>query len=83
MENKVDILDLLEDTDGFVMLTKKNGQIEFGWPDVVFFCEDENGWETKKRIHFVPYYSKHYVDYGLEDIESFMPIDEADIPPYE
>jgi len=86
MGKKIDILDQLENTSSYVRLVLKNGQIEYGYPENIVFLENEEGWETIKRIVFSPYYAvsvSQWKDYGLEDIESFEPVKEEDIPPHE
>ncbi len=84
MQNgKLDIIDLLDAEEGFVALTLKSGAIEFGEPLAIIYDEDDEGWETVKTILFKSYYGMNKIKYGLNDIESFIPIDEEDIPPYE
>lgn len=83
MNRKLDIIDRLDAEEGYVQLTLKTGGIEFGQPVCISYNEDENGWDTIKRIIFKPYFGLHSKDYGLDDIESYEPIDEEDIPPHE
>lgn len=83
MNRKLDIIDKLDGEDGFVQLVLKSGGIEFGTPVCIIYNEDEEGFDTIKRILFMPYFGLHSIDYGLDDIESYEPIDEEDIPPYE
>ena len=83
MNGKLDIIDKLDDKDGFIQLVLKSGEIEFGTPLCIIYNEDEEGFETIKRILFKPYFGLHTKDFGLDDIESYIPIDEDDIPPHE
>ena len=80
MNTGLDIIDRLEAAESYVKLVLKNGQVDYGFTDTVFFNEDDNGWETIKRIYFQSYFSPVMVDYGLEDIETFEPIKREDIP---
>lgn len=79
----LDIIDKLDGEEGFVELVMKSGEKVFGEPLGVLWLEDEDGFDTIKRILFKPYFSIHKRDYGLDDIESYVPIDEDDIPPHE
>lgn len=83
MNRKLDIIDRLDAEDGFVRLVLKSDGIEYGQPLCIIYNEDENGFDTKKRILFQPYFGLHSKDYGLEDIESYEPVSEDDIPPHE
>lgn len=83
MNHKLDIIDMLDSEVGYVQLNLKAGGIEFGMPLCIVYNEDENGVDTKKRILFKPYFGLHSKDYGLDDIESYEPIEEDDIPPHE
>lgn len=80
MNNHLDIIDRLDAAESYVKLTLKNGQIDYGFADTIFFSEDKNGWETIKRIYFQSCFRPVMVDYGLEDIESFEPIKKESIP---
>lgn len=86
MKSKLDIIDLLDDAESYVRLVLKNGQIEYGYPESIVYWEDEEGWDTIKKILFSPFYAVNQTQwkyYGLEDIESFEPVKEEDIPPHE
>lgn len=76
----LDIIDKLDNEDGFVKLVLTSGKVVYGRPLMVDWLEDENGWDTIKRIAFKPYNSEFERDYGLEDIVSYEPINEEDIP---
>ncbi|MBR3715833.1 MAG: hypothetical protein IKM18_08000 [Clostridia bacterium] len=80
MNRKLDIIDKLDGEEGFVELVLKSGGVEFGEPLGIIYNEDENGWDTIKRILFKPYFGLHSKDYGLDDIASYKPITEDDIP---
>ena len=79
----LDIIDMLDEEEGFVELVLKSGKKVFGKPLITIWNEDEDGFDSIKRILFKPYFSIHTRDYGLEDIESYIPIDEDDIPQHE
>lgn len=83
MNQQIDILDKLQDEEGFVRLVLASGEIVFGRPQCIVYDEDEDGWETIKMIMVEPWFGLHNVFYKLEDIESYDPIAEEDIPPYE
>lgn len=82
MEFKLDILDQLEEETGFVRLVLTSGVIEYGEPLIITWAGED---DTIKEIMFEPYFNpngiKHF--YRLEDIESYEPCKEEDIPPYE
>lgn len=67
----IDILDRLQNVDGFVRLVLKSGEIMFGHPDCVVWDEDEDGWATVKTIRFEPYFSNQAVYFKTDEIESF------------
>lgn len=83
MKQTLDIIDRLDAEEGYVQLLLKSGGYEFGMPLCIIYNEDENGFDTKKRILFRPYFGLHSKDYGLDDIVSYEPIKEDDIPPHE
>lgn len=76
----LDIIDKLDGEEGFVELVLKSGENQYGEPLSIIYNEDEDGWDTIKRILFKPYMGSHYIDYGLDDIISFKPIAKEDIP---
>lgn len=83
MKTMIDILDRLQDEDGYVRLVLKSGKIVFGIPQCIVYDEDDEGWETVKQIMFDPWDGLHSVFYKEEDIESYDTCNEEDIPPFE
>ena len=83
MNPKIDILDRLQEENGFVRLVLASGEIVFGRPQCIVYDEDDEGWDTIKTIMFDPWGGPHLVFYKEEDIKSFNPCKEEDIPPYE
>ena len=81
-KQNLDIIDKLDGEEGFVELVMKSGEKVFGEPLGIIWNEDEYGWDTIKRILFKPYFSIHTRDYGIEDIDSYIPIYKDDIPTY-
>ncbi len=80
-QSNLDIIDRLDGVeDGYVKLLLSTGVVVYGMPLGIIYNEDNNGWDTIKRIVVKPYHSPHSQDYGLEDILSFELIDEYDIP---
>lgn len=79
----IDILDKLQNVDGFVRLITKSGEIMFGHPDCIVWDEDEQGWETVKTLRFEPYFSNQSVYLKVDEIESFDEYEESEIPPTE
>ncbi len=79
----MDLLDKLQEESGYVMLTLASGEIVFGLPQCIVWEEDDNGMETVKTIMFDPFFGFNSVFYKLEDVKSYEPIDEEDIPPHE
>lgn len=79
---KLDILDLLEEETGFVRLVLTSGAIEYGKPGIVCWGGED---DTIKEIMFEPYFNPNEIKrfYRIEDIESYDPCGEEDIPPYE
>ena len=80
MKKEFDIIDLLEAEEGYVCLHLTSGKRMYGTPMGIEYMEDEEGWETIKRIAFIPYGFDFVKDYGLEDISSYDVIEEEDIP---
>ena len=83
MKPKLDILDRLEEENGFVRLTLSSGEIVYGEPKCIVYDEDEEGWETIKNIMFEPYFATNPVFYKIEDITKYEAVEEEDIPPCE
>lgn len=79
----LDILDKLQEEQGYVRLVLTSEEITFGMPDCIVYDEDEDGDETIKKIRFEPWGEQYAVYYGVNDIKAFDHIDEKDIPPYE
>ncbi len=80
---ELDIIDKLQDEKGFVRLVLTSGEIVYGLPQMIVYEEDEEGWETVKTIMFEPYFGLNEKFYKLEEINSYEPVKERDIPPYE
>ena len=83
MTEQIDIVDRLQDEEGFVRIVLTSGEVVFGMPLCIVYDEDEDGWETIKTIMVRPWFGLHNAFYRLEDIESYAPIAEEDIPPHE
>ena len=85
MKPKLDILDKLENETGFVRLVLASGGIIYGKPDCICWAEDEDGDDTIKEIMFEPYFNLYGINkfYREEDIKSYEPCEEEEIPPYE
>lgn len=83
MNKNLDIIDRLDGEDGFVELVFKSGVTEYGTPLGITYLDDENGVPTRKRILFKPFFGFFTQDYGLEDIDSYLPVKKDDIPPHE
>lgn len=75
---KLDILDELEKEKGYVRLVLSSGEIVFGKPDCIIVDEDD-----EEKIRFENWDMSPASYYGINDIESFDPYDEEDIPAYE
>lgn len=71
---ELDIIDKLDGEEGFVELVLKSGDVQYGEPLGIIYNEDEEGWDTVKRILFKPYLGLHSKDYELDDIVSYKPI---------
>lgn len=76
----IDILDKLQNVDGFVRLVLKSDEIIFGHPDCIVWDEDEEGWETIKTIRFEPYLSNQAEYFKADEIKSFDECEEDEIP---
>lgn len=79
----IDILDGLEEVNGFVRLSLKSGEIIFGKPDCIVWDEDDEGMDTIKTIRFEPFEGGFAKYFKVEDIESFDEWQEEDIPLHE
>ena len=77
-----DILDDLQAEKGYVELTLTTGEKVFGKADCITW-DGEDGLD--KQLRFIPYYSLHNkaAYYRAEDISSYIPCAEDDIPPCE
>lgn len=82
MEFKLDILDQLEEETGFVRLDLTSGTIEYGEPLIITWAGED---DTIKEILFKPYFNPYGIKklYREEDIKSYEPCNEEDIPPHE
>ena len=67
----IDILDKLQAVDGYVRLVLKSGEIIFGKPDCIVYDEDEDGYDTIKKIRFEPWGGTYAIYYTIDEIESF------------
>lgn len=79
----IDILDKLQNVDGFVRLVLKTGEVMFGHPDCIVWDEDAEGYDTIKTIRFEPYFSRFAVYFKVDEVESYDEYDEDEIPPAE
>ncbi len=70
-EESIDILDKLQNVDGYVRLVLKSGEIMYGKPDCIVHDEDEEGWETIRKIRFEPVGCQHAKYFMTDEIESF------------
>jgi hypothetical protein len=68
---RIDILDDLQSTDGFVRLFLTSGETMDGVPDCIVWYEDEEGWDTIKTIRFEPVGRTTAMYFKVEDIERF------------
>ena len=76
----IDILDELQDVNGYVKVLLRSGIILYGVPDCVEFDDDEETGEIIKSICFIPM-NKQYMYYLREDdIESYTKCRKEDIP---
>ena len=82
MKTNLDILDQLQEETGFVRLVLTSGGIEYGKPLIVTWAGED---DDIKEIMFEPYFNPYNIErfYRLEDIESYEPCEEEEIPPYE
>ena len=83
MNPKTDILDRLQEVNGYVRLVMASGEIIFGRPQCIVYDEDNEGWETIKTIMFHPWNSIHPVFFTEEEIKSFDEWKKDEIPPVE
>ena len=80
---KIDILDRLQEVNGYVRLVMASGEVIFGRPQCIVYDEDDEGWETVKTIMFEPWNGIHPVFFTEEEIESFDEWKKDEIPPVE
>lgn len=73
---KYDILDRLQEEEGYVRLHLSNGKTLCGLPQCVVYDEDENGWDTVKSIMFDPYPFDHSIFLSATEIASYECIKE-------
>ena len=83
MNQTIDILDKLQEEEGYVRLVLRSGEIVFGRPQCIVYDEDDEGWETVKTLMFELWESRKMTFYKPEDIESYDQCKVKDIPPYE
>ncbi len=77
-----DILDVLQEENGYVRLSLSDGSTLYGLPQCVVYDEDENGWDTIKSIMFDPYPLGHSLFLSASEIISYERIKKEDIPEY-
>ena len=80
MIDNLDIIDRLDNEDGFVKLVLRSGRVVYGRPLLVDWSEDDEGWDTIKGILFKPYNSKSEEVINEDEIDYYEAIEEADIP---
>lgn len=67
----LDILDMLEETSGFVRLFLKTGETIIGKPDCIIFDETEDETDIIKQIRFEPLKGGQAMYFGIDEIEKF------------
>lgn len=80
MNQNIDILDRLQEEEGYIRLVLTDGRIIYGLAQCVVYDEDENGWDTEKRIMLEPYPYGNSRFFGIDDIASYECVKEEDIP---
>jgi len=80
---KIDILDRLQEEDGFVRMVLASGKILFCKPKCIVYDEDCDGWETDKQIMVEPFGFENMMYFREEDIQSYEVWEEKNIPPCE
>ena len=76
----IDILDELQDVNGYVKVLLRSGIILYGVPDCVEFDDDEETGEIIKSILFFPMNKKYVYNLTEDDIVSFTECRKEDIP---
>ena len=76
----IDILDELQDVNGYVKVLLRSGKILYGVPDCVEFDDDEETGEIIKSILFFPMNKKYVYNLTEDDIVSFTECRKEDIP---
>ena len=80
MESGIDIIDWLQEEEGYVKLFLASGETVCGRPQCIIYDEDDEGWETVKKIMFRPWGWKISVWFGLDEVVSYERIDKSDLP---
>lgn len=80
LDPKIDILDSLQDINGYVRPVLTSGEVLFGRPQCIVYNEDNESWETVKTIMFDPWNGIHSVFFTEEEIESFEEWEKDEIP---
>lgn len=76
----IDILDELQDVNGYVKVLLRSGDELYGVPDCVEFDDDEETGEIIKSILFFPMNKKYVYNLTEDDIVSFTECRKEDIP---
>lgn len=76
----IDILDELQDVNGYVKVLLRSGDVLYGVPDCVEFDDDEETGEIIKSICFIPMNKKYMYYLRKDDIESYTKCRKEDIP---
>ena len=76
----IDILDELQDVNGYVKVLLRSGDELYGVPDCVEFDDDEETGEIIKSILFFPMNKKYVYNLTESDIVSFTECRKEDIP---
>ena len=82
MNLNYDILDVLQEENGYVCLSLSDGSTLYGLPQCVVYDEDENGWDTVKSLMFDPYPPGYSVFLNATEIVSYERVKKEDIPKY-
>ena len=76
----IDILDELQDVNGYVKVLLRSGDVLYGVPDIIEFDDDEETGEIIKSILFFPMNKKYVYNLTEGDIVSFTECRKEDIP---
>ena len=76
----IDILDELQDVNGYVKVLLRSGDVLYGVPDIIEFDDDEETGEIIKSILFFPMNKKYVYNLTEDDIVSFTECRKEDIP---